>query len=200
MLETERLILRNWQAADLEPFAAINADPRVMEFFPACLSRAESDQLAGRISARLNQRGWGLYAVESKNTAAFLGFTGLSVPAFEAAFTPCVEIGWRIAHAAWGQGIATEAATAVVQFAFSRLNLPELVSFTTAANVRSRRVMEKVGMAHRAEDDFDHPAIPQGHPLRRHVLYRLGNSLHFAALNPTVASQRLLNPSPGRQG
>jgi RimJ/RimL family protein N-acetyltransferase len=177
MLETERLILRDWRVEDLETFAAINADPRVMEFFPSCLSRPESDELAGRISARLRERGWGLYAVESRRTGQFLGFTGLSVPGFHAAFTPCVEIGWRIALAAWGQGIATEAARAVVQFAFSDLALQELVSFTSTCNLRSRRVMEKLGMTHRPEDDFDHPAIPQGHPLRPHVLYRLGNWL-----------------------
>jgi ribosomal-protein-alanine N-acetyltransferase len=177
MLETERLILRRWREEDLEWFAAMNADPRVMEFFPACLSRAESDQLARRISAKLTERGWGLYAVESKAGGEFLGFTGLSVPGFEAAFTPCVEIGWRIARAAWGRGIATEAARAAAQFAFSNLQLPELVSFTSEANWRSRRVMEKLGMTHRPEDDFDHPGMPEGHPLRRHVLYRLTRPL-----------------------
>jgi RimJ/RimL family protein N-acetyltransferase len=169
VLQTERLILRNWREEDLEPFAAMNADPRVMEFFPARLSRAESDELAGRISARLIERGWGLYAVESKATGDFLGFTGLSVPTFLSG----VEIGWRFAPAVWGQGLATEAARAVAQVAFSDLKLPELVSFTSEANLRSRRVMEKLGMTHRPEDDFYHPGIPEGHPLRRHVLYRL---------------------------
>lgn len=175
MLETGRLILRNWLKEDFAPFAAMNADPQVMEFFPACLSRTESDSLARRISARLQERGWGLYAVESKATGDFLGFTGLSVPGFAAPFTPCVEIGWRLARAAWGQGLATEAAQAVAHFAFSGLALPELVSFTSVGNFRSRRVMEKLGMTHAPEDDFDHPGIPEGHPLRRHVLYRLGD-------------------------
>ena len=173
MLQTERLILRDWREKDLDPFAAMNADPRVMEFFPACLSRAESDELAERISARLSEHGWGLYAVESKATGDFLGFTGLSAPSFISG----VEIGWRLDPAVWGQGLATEAAHAAAQFAFSQLALPELVSFTSAGNLRSRRVMEKLGMTHRPEDDFDHPGIPEGHPLRRHVLYRIGNRL-----------------------
>lgn len=173
MLETERLILRPWREEDREPFAAMNADPRVMEFFAATLSRLESDNLARRISDGLLQRGWGLFAVERKATGAFVGFTGLSIPTFTTAFTPCVEIGWRLAAEVWGQGIATEAAHAVLAFAFSELHILEVVSFTSVGNVRSRRVMEKLGMTHHASDDFDHPGLPEHHALRRHVLYRL---------------------------
>ena len=175
MIETERLILRHWREDDLEPFAAMNADPQVMEFFPHPLTRSESDTLARRIADALLHRGWGLFAVERKSTAAFSGFTGLSIPGFEAAFTPSVEIGWRLTTDAWGQGLATEAALAVRHFAFSVLQLPEIVSFTAVNNQRSRRVMEKIGMTHSPEDLFDHPALPPGHPLRRHVLYRLSN-------------------------
>ena len=177
MIHTERLLLRDWDSQDLEPFAMMNADPRVMKFFPACLTRLESDHMAKRISDRIKERGWGLFALEHKPSGEFIGFTGLSIPSFEAAFTPCVEIGWRLAHVAWGQGIAVEAARAVVQLAFSSLALPELVSFTSIENVRSRRVMEKLGMTHNLADDFDHPDLPDSHALRRHALYRLRNPL-----------------------
>jgi RimJ/RimL family protein N-acetyltransferase len=174
MLETDRLILRDWRAEDLAPFAVMNADPAVMEFFPSCLDRTESDALARRISEALAKRGWGLFAVELKSQpGGFIGFTGASVPGFEAPFTPCVEIGWRLSPDVWGQGIAAEAARAVLPVAFSKLALSEVVSFTSARNIRSRRVMEKIGMTHKQDDDFDHPHLPEGHPLRRHVLYRL---------------------------
>lgn len=172
-LLTDRLLLRRWRPADREPFARLNADPRVMEHFPAPLTRAETDTLLDRIEARLSERGWGLWAAELRSTGAFIGFTGLSVPSFQARFTPCVEIGWRLAAEYWGGGLATEAARAVLHFAFHELKLPEIVSFTTPANLRSRRVMEKLGMTRDPADDFDHPALPEGHPLRRHVLYRL---------------------------
>jgi RimJ/RimL family protein N-acetyltransferase len=173
MLRTERLILRDWREEDLEPFAALNADPAVMEFFPAVLSRAESDAAAARIRAELAERGFGLWAVEARGVAPFLGFTGLSVPRFGAHFTPCVEIGWRIAREHWGHGYAPEAARAALAFGLERLALPEIVSFTAAGNARSRRVMEKLGMTRDAADDFDHPNLPPGHRLRRHVLYRV---------------------------
>ena len=170
---TERLILRPWRDDDLAPFAALNADPTVMEHFPATLSRAESDALAARIRADMAERGFGLWAVEAPGVAAFVGFTGLSVPRFEAHFTPCVEIGWRIAREHWGRGYAPEAARAALAHAFGPLGLDEIVSFTTADNRNSRRVMEKLGMAHNPADDFDHPNLAPGHPLRRHVLYRI---------------------------
>ena len=172
-LRTERLMLRAWRDDDLEPFAALNADPAVMEFFPATLTRAESDAAAARIRAELVERGFGLYALEVPGTAEFIGFTGLSVPRFEAAFIPCVEIGWRIARAHWGRGYATEAARAALADGFGRLGLDEVVAFTATGNQRSRRVMKRLGMRHDPADDFDHPNLPPGHRLRRHVLYRI---------------------------
>ncbi len=170
---TERLLLRRWRAEDREPFAAMNADPRVMEFFPALLSRVESDARVEAIERHWREHGFGLWAVEVPGVAAFVGFVGLSMPRFEAAFTPCVEVAWRLAAEFWGRGYATEAARAAVEFGFGRLGLKEIVSFTVPANVRSRRVMEKLGMTHEAEEDFEHPLLVVGHPLRRHVLYRL---------------------------
>jgi RimJ/RimL family protein N-acetyltransferase len=172
-IETERLRLRYWESRDREPFARINGDPRVMEFLPASLTRAENDTMADRIEAHFRAHGFGLYAVELRQAQEFIGFAGLSVPAFRAHFTPCVEIGWRLAPEHWGRGLATEAARAVVGHGLGSLGLDSLVSFTAAANVRSRRVMEKIGMTHDPHDDFDHPTLPEGHPLRRHVLYRL---------------------------
>ena len=173
-VETERLLLRDWSDADAAPFARLNADPRVMEFFPAALDRAQSDALMTRIRANLARDGYGLYAVEEKSSGAFIGFTGLAVPEFDAPFMPATEIGWRLARDAWGQGYASEAAAAVVAKAFDRLGLAALVSFTAEWNRPSRRVMEKIGMTHDPADDFDHPALPEGHKLRRHVLYRIG--------------------------
>jgi RimJ/RimL family protein N-acetyltransferase len=171
--ETERLILRRWRESDREAFYRLSADPRVMEFFPAALSRAESDALAEKIEAHFEEHGFGLCAVELKEERRFIGFIGLAVPSFEAHFTPCVEIGWRLAAEYWGRGLATEGARRVVQFAFEKLRLHEVVSFTTQANARSRQVMEKIGMRRNAAEDFNHPRLPEGHPLRRHVLYRL---------------------------
>lgn len=172
-LRTSRLILRPWRDDDLPLFAQLNADPRVMEHFPGVLTRAESDQLAGRIIRHFAERGFGLWAVEVPEVASFGGFVGLAVPQFEAHFTPCVEIGWRLARQHWGRGYATEAANAAMAFAFIELGLDEVVSFTSPGNRASRRVMEKLGMSHSPEDDFDHPSLVSGHPLRPHVLYRL---------------------------
>jgi RimJ/RimL family protein N-acetyltransferase len=173
ILQTPRLILRRWRDADREPFAVINADPRVMEFFPATLSREQSDSLIDRIETHFRQHGFGLYAAELRSNGTFAGFIGLSVPSFKARFTPCVEASWRIAPELWGQGLATEGARAIVDYGFQVLGLKEIVSFTVPANLRSRRVMEKVGMTHNPADDFEHPQLPPRHPLRRHVLYRL---------------------------
>ena len=172
--QTERLILRRWLASDREPFARMNADPRVMEFFPNVLSREESDALVTeRIEPHFEQYGFGLYAAELRESRAFIGFVGLAVPSFEAHFTPCVEIGWRLAAEYWGRGLATEGAREIVRYAFDTLELDAIVSMTVPANVRSRRVMEKLGMTHDPADDFDHPRLPEAHPLGRHVLYRL---------------------------
>ena len=173
ILQTERLILRRWRDTDHEPFARINADPRVTEFFPSTLSREQSDALIKRIEAHFRQHGFGLYAAELRSNGTFAGFIGLNVPPFKARFTPCVEAGWRIAPELWGQGLATEGARAVIDYGFQVLRLKEIVSFTVPANLRSRRVMEKLGMTHNPAEDFDHPQLPPGHPLRRHVLYRV---------------------------
>lgn len=170
---TERLLLRQWQDRDRGPFAALNADPEVMRHFPSLLSEKQSEEMRERIQADLAARGWGLWALERRDTGAFVGFTGLSVPRFEAAFTPCVEVGWRLARPAWGQGLAAEAARAALEVAFAQVGLEEVVSFTTRRNVRSRAVMARLGMTHDPDDDFDHPSIAGGDPLRRHVLYRL---------------------------
>lgn len=163
------MLLRPWRDSDREPFALINANPGVMEHFPAPLTRTESDAFIGRIEAHFEQHGFGLWAAELRPTGEFLGYIGLSVPAFQPHW---VEIGWRLDAGHWGQGLATEGARAVLDHAFRVLALPEIVSFTTPANVRSIRVMEKLGMTRNPADDFDHPNLPEGHPLRRHVLYR----------------------------
>lgn len=173
MIKTNRLILRPWRAEDFEPFAALNADPRVMEFFPATLTREESDALAQRIINSMNKQNWGLWAVTVPGIAEFIGFIGLAVPSFEAHFTPAIEVGWRLAYPYWGQGYATEGALAALKFGFEELGLTEIVSITAVQNQRSRRVMEKIGMHRNPEDDFDHPKLPAGHVLSKHVLYRI---------------------------
>jgi RimJ/RimL family protein N-acetyltransferase len=182
IVKTERLILRHWRESDREPFARINADPMVMKFMPRLFSKLESDSMADRIEAHFRQLGFGFCAVELRSNGSFLGFIGLSVPSFEAPFTPCVELGWRLATHCWGQGLATEGARAIVHDGFTALGLDEAVSFTVPANLRSRRVMEKLGMTHNPIDDFDHPRLPVGHPLRRHVLYRLKRSAWSSGL------------------
>ena len=172
-LQTARLSLRQWRREDLLPYAALNADPLVMEHYPQVLSREESDASAARISAALSAERFGLWAVEIPGVCPFIGYVGLAEPRFAAPFTPCVEIGWRLAREHWGCGYATEAAAAVCDYGFGSLGLRQLVSFTTPANWRSRRVMENLGMRRDAREDFDHPHLAPGHPLRRHVLYRL---------------------------
>jgi RimJ/RimL family protein N-acetyltransferase len=174
-LKGARVRLRPWRDEDRAAFAAMNADQRVMEFFPKRLSRAESDALVDGIQAHFAMHGFGLWAVEIPESP-FIGFTGLAVPHFAAAFTPCVEIGWRLASKHWGKGYATEAARLALAYGFETGGLAEIVSFTTAANARSRAVMERIGMHRDPVDDFDHPSLPDGHPLRRHVLYRIGST------------------------
>jgi len=151
----------------------MSADPVVMEHFPSTLTRAESDAAAARIRAEMAERGFGLWAVEAPGVAPFVGFTGLAVPRFEAHFTPCVEVGWRVAREYWGRGFASEAARATLAHGFESLGLDQIVSFTAVGNARSRRVMEKIGMTRDPADDFEHPSLAPGHPLRRHVLYRI---------------------------
>ena len=172
-MQTGRLRLRRWRDEDRKPFARMNDDAEGMEFFPARLTRAESDALVDRIEAHFAEHGFGLWAAELRGEGTFIGFIGLAVPRFEAPFTPCVEIGWRLAREHWGKGLATEGARAAMQYAFTEIGLAEVVSFTVPANVRSRRVMEKLGMTHDAREDFEHPGLPEGHWLRRHVLYRV---------------------------
>lgn len=169
---TERLKLRMWRPGDRAPFATMNADPRVMEHFPGLLSRAKSDLLADRIAQHIADKGFGLWAVEVPGQADFIGFIGLSTVTFEAHFTPSIEIGWRLAAPFWGRGYATEGARAALDFGFSHLDLAHIVSFTVAANKASLRVMERLGMRRIERGDFDHPRVPEGHRLRRHVLYR----------------------------
>jgi RimJ/RimL family protein N-acetyltransferase len=178
---TARLILRGWQQSDREPFQALNADPRVMEFFPATLTPEETDQGMIRIQQHFQRHGFGLYAAELIETGKFVGFVGLNVPGFDAPFMPAVEIGWRLACDCWGRGLATEAAQTVLRHAFDTLKLSSLVSFTSAANLRSRRVMEKIGMVRDEAGDFAHPHLPPGHPLRPHVLYRIHADLSVRA-------------------
>ncbi|GIH24196.1 N-acetyltransferase [Acrocarpospora phusangensis] len=168
-LSTERLLLRRWRDSDREPFAALNADPEVMEHFPATMTREQSDLLVDRIEAGFEARGFGLWAVEVAATGEFVGFTGLAIPGFR----PGVEIGWRLARSAWGYGYATEAARAVLAEGFRLHGLKEIISFTAVGNLRSRAVMTRIGMTYDPADDFDHPSVPADHQVRRHVLYRI---------------------------
>jgi RimJ/RimL family protein N-acetyltransferase len=181
-LSSGRICLRRWRDEDREAFAAMNSDARVMEFFPSRLSRVESDAMVDRIQEHFSKRDFGLWAIEVPDAAPFIGFGGLTVlavPPFSARFTPCVEVGWRLAFEHWGHGYATEAARLALGYGFRALALSEVVSFTSATNHRSRAVMERLGMRRDPAEDFDHPKLPQGHPLRRHVLYRLGSGSYF---------------------
>jgi ribosomal-protein-alanine N-acetyltransferase len=173
VIRTDRLLLRPWRPADRQPFARLNADPEVMEFFVSPLTREQSDAFVDRIEAGFAEHGFGVWAVEEVATGGFIGFTGLLHQTFEASFTPAFEIGYRLARHAWGHGYATEAAREAVRFGFEQAGLPEIVSMTAVGNVRSRAVMHKLGMTYDPADDFDHPRVPDGHPLKRHVLYRL---------------------------
>ncbi len=171
-IDTERLRMRPWRDEDRPAFAELNADPRVMEHLHALLSRSESDELLDRIEEHFERHGFGFWAVEPLEAPRLSGFVGLSIPRFDLHFTPCVEVGWRLAHQDWGKGFATEAARAALAFGFEQLDLDEIVSFTIPANQRSRRVMERIGMTHDPSDDFDHPMFEPSHRLSRHVLYR----------------------------
>ncbi|WP_310486377.1 GNAT family N-acetyltransferase [Chamaesiphon sp. VAR_69_metabat_338] len=173
--ETDRLSLRQWIETDREPlFARLNSDPQVMEFLPNLLDRVASDAMFDRLQSRIADRGWGFWAVESKIDRQFIGFVGLNIPQYELSFAPCVEVGWRLAVEYWGKGYATEAAKGALEIGFERLDVPEIVSFTTT-NHRSRAVMERLGME-RAAETFEHPLLAVGHPLREHYLYRLARA------------------------
>lgn len=176
VIETQRLILRRWAAKDVALFARMNADPRVMEFFPA-LQTAEETESGIKISEEKFERfGFSFSAAELKETGEFIGFIGINVPTFEAPFMPCVEIGWRLAFEFWGKGYAQEGARACLKWGFECRKLAEIVSFTAVTNLKSRNVMERIGMFHDPAGDFDHPKVPEGHPVRRHVLYRVRSS------------------------
>lgn len=176
MIETERLILRRWTDEDLAPFAAINADPKVMEFIGPPKTEDETRQAVARIEDGFEENGFGLYAAELKETGALTGFIGVSVPHFKAPFTPCIEIGWRLSSAHWGRGLAPEGARAVLDNMFHRDGIAEIVSFTAVINKKSMRVMKKLGMKTNPRNNFDHPALPDDNPLRPHVLYRLNKN------------------------
>lgn len=172
-LTTERLLLRPWRHDDLVSFAALNADAEVMRHFPACMSREDSDLLAARILKHFDEHGFGQWIVERREDGAFIGVLGLQRVSFEAPFTPAVEIGWRFNTAYWRQGYALEAARAALAFAFEQLRLEEVVAFTVPANLPSQGLMQRLGMQRDEAGDFEHPRLPQGHPLRLHVLYRI---------------------------
>jgi RimJ/RimL family protein N-acetyltransferase len=176
-IRTSRLLLRHWVDADREPFAAMNADSQVRRYFPDVLTRAESDASVARITQHFEEHGYGFWAVEIPGVARFAGMVGLAQVTFAAPFAPCVEIGWRLDVPYWGRGYATEAARAALAFGFGELDLKEIVAFTVPTNLPSRRVMERLGMLHDPGDDFDHPSIAEGHPMRRHVLYRITRSV-----------------------
>jgi RimJ/RimL family protein N-acetyltransferase len=172
-LRTERLILRRWRVSDREPFARMNAHAEVMRYFPRRLTPEESDAMVEHVELHFDQHGFGLWAVEVPGVAPFIGYVGLWVPSFRAPFMPAVEVGWRLDRPYWGHGYATEAARATLADGFGRAGLGEIVSFTSPLNVPSVRVMERLGMTHDPSEDFDHPNVPEGNRLRRHVLYRI---------------------------
>jgi RimJ/RimL family protein N-acetyltransferase len=172
-ITTNRLLLRRWRESDLESFAALNSDRRVMEYFPEILTKDQSDELARRIERHFEVNSFGLWAVEVLESCLFIGFIGLDIPTVSMPFGSCVEVGWRLTFDSWGKGYATEGARAVLKFAFESLSLSEIVSFTVPANLRSRSVMGKIGMHYSPTEDFDHPKLPEEHQLRKHVLYRI---------------------------
>jgi RimJ/RimL family protein N-acetyltransferase len=170
---TPRLLLRPWRDDDRAPFAAMSADPAVMEHFPAVLDRAASDRVIDRLQAHLAARGYTFWAVEAPGVAPFVGFVGLLHQSFAAPWTPGIEIGWRIAREHWGQGYAPEAAAEALRIGFEDVGADEIVAITVPGNAKSRRVMTKLGMTRDGAGDFDHPELPADSPLRRHLLYRL---------------------------
>lgn len=183
-------MLRRWVETDRDPFAQMNADPEVMAYFPGLLSREESDSLVDRIEAGFEAHGFGVWALDVAVNGEFIGFTGLAIPDFDAEFTPAVEVGWRLARPAWGKGYATEAGRAALEVAFDELGLVEVVSFASQVNVRSQAVMRRLGMTHDPVDNFPHPRLPMGHPLRHHVLYRI--------VQPAARSRSLGSPPSSR--
>ena len=186
-LRTERLLLRGWREQDREPYAAINADPQVREFFPELLTRAQSDAQIAVFDEHFAAHGFGMWALELRSSGELIGFAGMDLATYDAHFAPAIESGWRLARSAWGHGYASEAAREALRFGFAELELEEIVACTTPANLRSRAVMERLGMTRDPGEDFDHPEIAAGHPLCPHVLYRL-----------SAERWRGLAPPPGR--
>lgn len=173
-LNTPRLTLRQWRPSDLAPFAAMNSDAEVMHYYPSVWTREQSDVFAERVRRLIDERGWGFWAVEEQTSGQFMGFVGLHTPSHELPFSPCVEVGWRLAKSYWGQGYATEAACAAIRFGFEQLHLKELIAFTSIHNLKSMAVMRRIGM--RCDCEFDHPHVSVESGLRRHVLYRLSRT------------------------
>ncbi len=169
--QTPRLLLRQWKDSDREVFFEMSSDPRVMDHFPSPLSRSESDAVADKIIRLINERGWGFWALEEKSSARFLGLTGLNIPIPELPFSPCVEIGWRLMFSAWGKGFASEAAAKALEVAFEKTKLEEVVAFATVGNLRSHKVMERLGM--KKDYEFEHPGLDSESPHRKHILYRI---------------------------
>jgi RimJ/RimL family protein N-acetyltransferase len=174
-IRTDRLVLRQWKQEDLEPFANLNADSKVMEYFPGLKTKEESDYSVSLMSGHIEKYGWGFWAASLAETGEFIGFIGLEDVHFKTDFTPAVEMGWRLAFKHWGKGYATEGALASLRYGFETLKLDEIVSFTAVGNMRSRAVMERIGMYHDSKSDFDHPKLREGHPLRKHILYRINS-------------------------
>ena len=181
-LNSARLLMRQWRDDDLPAFAQMCADPQVMRYFPQVLTRLESAKMIGRVRGHFAEYGYGLWALERKDSGQFIGFTGLNVLGFDAAFTPAVEICWRLAREHWGLGYASEAAWTVLAAGFEHIDLDEIVSLTALSNLPSQKVMQAIGMQHAAADDFDHPKLALDHPLRRHVLYRINRAQWLATL------------------
>jgi RimJ/RimL family protein N-acetyltransferase len=173
IISTGRLGLRRWIETDTQPFIEMNSDPHVMKYFPKLLTEEETLLMIQRIHNGFEKNGFGLFVVENKQTQEFLGFTGFSVPVFESFFTPCIEIGWRYKKQAWGQGFATEAANACLQYGFSQLGFDKIVSFTAAINIKSEKLMQRIGM--NKINEFEHPNIEKTHPVCRHVLYEIAS-------------------------
>ncbi|PTY04106.1 GNAT family N-acetyltransferase [Verrucomicrobia bacterium LW23] len=186
---TSRLRLRRWSRHDIVPFSLINEDPRVMRFMPRTMSMAETREWINVIEAHFEEHGYGVWAVERLDSQKLIGFTGIQVPRYAAAFTPCVEVGWRFAFEAWGNGFATEAAHAALEYGFCKAGLREILSFTVPANEKSWRVMERIGMRRDEKADFHHPVLPQGHPLSFHYLYRIGKDEWLQRCNPRATQQ-----------
>jgi len=171
-LQTARLTLRQWKNSDLPIFAALNADPAVMAHYPSTLTREQSDAMANKLIHLINNRGWGLWAIEATDVQQFMGFVGLHIPTYDLPVSPCLEIGWRLAKKYWGYGYATEAAKAAMEFAFTTLQEDTIYSFTSVTNAKSRAVMARLGL-HNTHHNFNHPMLPDNHILSEHVLYKI---------------------------